>query len=83
MDSFKSFCKQFRADPDTGKKNYCIIQAEDELAAIGMVLGASWNGARSFTSTSGPGLSLMSEFLGLGYFAEIPAVLIDVQRVGP
>jgi 2-oxoglutarate ferredoxin oxidoreductase subunit alpha len=83
MDSFKSFCNQFRTDPDTGKKNYCIIQAEDELAAIGMVLGASWNGARAFTSTSGPGVSLMSEFLGLGYFGEIPAVLIDVQRVGP
>jgi 2-oxoglutarate ferredoxin oxidoreductase subunit alpha len=83
MDSFKSFCKQFRENPESGERDYCIIQAEDELAAIGMVLGASWNGARAFTSTSGPGVSLMGEFLGLGYFAEIPAVLIDVQRVGP
>jgi 2-oxoglutarate ferredoxin oxidoreductase subunit alpha len=83
MDSFKSFCKQFRENTESGERDYCIIQAEDELAAIGMVLGASWNGARAFTSTSGPGVSLMGEFLGLGYFAEIPAVLIDVQRVGP
>jgi len=83
MDSFTSLCKQFREDPETGERNYCIIQAEDELAAIGMVLGASWNGARAFTSTSGPGLSLMGEFLGLGYYAEVPAVLIDIQRVGP
>ncbi len=83
MDSFKSFCKQFRENSESGERDYCIIQAEDELAAIGMVLGASWNGARAFTSTSGPGVSLMGEFLGLGYFAEIPAVLIDVQRVGP
>ncbi len=83
MDSFKSFCKQFRENPESSERDYCIIQAEDELAAIGMVLGASWNGARAFTSTSGPGVSLMGEFLGLGYFAEIPAVLIDVQRVGP
>ena len=83
MDSFKSFCKQFRENPESGERDYCIIQAQDELAAIGMVLGASWNGARAFTSTSGPGVSLMGEFLGLGYFAEIPAVLIDVQRVGP
>ena len=67
----------------TGEKNYAIVQAEDELSAIGMVIGAAWNGARSFTATSGPGLSLMSEFLGLAYFAEIPAVLIDVQRAGP
>ena len=67
----------------TGKNNYAIVQAEDELAAIGMVMGASWNGARAFTSTSGPGVSLMNEFLGLGYFAEVPTVLIDVQRTGP
>ena len=83
MDSFKRFCEKYRKDPETGKANYCIIQAEDELGAIGMVLGASWNGARAFTSTSGPGISLMSEFLGYGYFTEIPAVLVNVQRCGP
>jgi len=83
MDAFRSFCAQYRVDPETGKRTYCIIQAEDELAAIGMVLGASWNGARSFTSTSGPGVSLMSEFLGYAYYAEIPAVLFNVQRCGP
>src|SRR6185503_1832884 len=66
-----------------GKNNYCIVQAEDELAAIGMVIGASWNGARAFTSTSGPGISLMGELIGLAYYAEIPAVLVDVQRTGP
>jgi 2-oxoglutarate ferredoxin oxidoreductase subunit alpha len=83
MDAFKRFCEKYRKDPETGKANYCIIQAEDELGAIGMVLGASWNGARSFTPTSGPGISLMNEFLGYGYFTEIPAVLFDVQRCGP
>ncbi|MGI9308825.1 MAG: 2-oxoacid:acceptor oxidoreductase family protein, partial [Gammaproteobacteria bacterium] len=83
MDAFKSLCEKHRIDPETGQKNFCIVQAEDELAAIGMVLGASWNGARAFTPTSGPGISLMNEFLGYGYFAEIPAVLIDVQRCGP
>ena len=83
MDAFRSFCQHYRIDPETGKRTYCIIQAEDELAAIGMVLGASWNGARSFTPTSGPGISLMSEFLGFGYYAEIPAVIFNVQRVGP
>ncbi len=83
MDAFRSFCSKYRVDPNTGKRTYCIIQAEDELAAIGMVLGASWNGARSFTPTSGPGISLMSEFLGLGYYAEIPAVIFNVQRTGP
>ncbi len=83
MDAFKKFCDKYRKDLETGKANYCIIQAEDELGAIGMVLGASWNGARSFTPTSGPGISLMSEFLGYGYFTEIPAVLFDVQRCGP
>jgi len=83
MDAFKRFCEKYRKDPETGKSNYCIIQAEDELGAIGMVLGASWNGARSFTPTSGPGISLMNEFLGYGYFTEIPAVLFDVQRCGP
>ena len=83
MDAFRSFCSKYRIDPETGKRTYAIIQAEDELAAIGMVLGASWNGARSFTPTSGPGISLMSEFLGFGYYAEIPAVIFDVQRTGP
>ena len=83
MDAFKSFCEQYRVDRETGKRNYCIVQAEDELAAIGIVLGATWNGARAFTPTSGPGLSLMSEFVGFAYFAELPAVLFDVQRVGP
>ena len=83
MDAFKEFCEKYRRDPETGRNNYLIIQAEDELAAIGMVIGASWNGARAFTSTSGPGVSLMNELLGLAYYSEIPAVLIDVQRVGP
>ncbi|MDJ0748801.1 MAG: 2-oxoacid:acceptor oxidoreductase subunit alpha [Woeseiaceae bacterium] len=83
MDAFRDFCARYRVDPESGKRTYCIIQAEDELAAIGMVLGASWNGARSFTPTSGPGVSLMSEFIGFGYYAEIPAVIFNVQRVGP
>jgi 2-oxoglutarate ferredoxin oxidoreductase subunit alpha len=83
MDAFRMFCARYRVDPETGKRTYCIIQAEDELAAIGMVLGASWNGARSFTPTSGPGISLMSEFIGFAYYAEIPAVLFNVQRTGP
>ncbi|MGH8284089.1 MAG: 2-oxoacid:acceptor oxidoreductase subunit alpha [Gammaproteobacteria bacterium] len=83
MDAFKEFCERCRVDPGTGKHRYCIVQAEDELAAIGMVLGAAWNGARAFTPTSGPGISLMNEFIGFAYYAEIPAVLFDVQRVGP
>ena len=83
MDAFTAFCEQYRRDPQTGEKNYVIIQAEDELAAIGIVVGAAWNGARAFTSTSGPGVSLMNEILGLAYYAEIPAVLVDVQRTGP
>ncbi len=83
MDAFKVFCDRFRKDKTTGEQNYMIIQAEDELAAIGMVIGASWNGARAFTSTAGPGISLMNELLGFAYFTEIPAVIIDVQRVGP
>jgi 2-oxoglutarate ferredoxin oxidoreductase subunit alpha len=83
MDAFKSFGERFRKDPKTGERRYCVVQAEDELAAIGIVLGATWNGARAFTPTSGPGLSLMSEFLGFAYYAELPAVLFDVQRVGP
>jgi 2-oxoglutarate ferredoxin oxidoreductase subunit alpha len=83
VDAFAKYAAKFRVDPATGKNNYAIVQAEDELAAIGMVMGACWNGARSFTATSGPGVSLMNEFLGLGYFAEVPTVLIDVQRTGP
>ena len=83
MDAFRGFCADLRKDPETGKNLYCIIQAEDELAAIGMVLGAGWMGARAFTPTSGAGLSLMNEFLGLAYYAEIPAVIFDVQRAGP
>jgi 2-oxoglutarate ferredoxin oxidoreductase subunit alpha len=83
MDAFRGFCGRFRVDPETGRNNYIIVQAEDELAAIGAVIGASWNGARAFTPTSGPGISLMNEFIGLAYYAEIPAVLFDVQRVGP
>jgi len=83
MDAFKNFCGKYRTDPETGERSYFIIQSEDELAAIGMVLGAGWMGARAFTPTSGPGISLMGEFLGFAYFAEIPAVLINVQRVGP
>jgi 2-oxoglutarate ferredoxin oxidoreductase subunit alpha len=88
MDAFKAFCERYRRAKDengkvTGENNYLILQAEDELAAIGMVIGASWNGARAFTSTAGPGISLMNELLGLAYYAEIPVVVIDVQRVGP
>jgi 2-oxoglutarate ferredoxin oxidoreductase subunit alpha len=83
VEAFMDYCKEYREDPETGERNVAIIQAEDELAAIGMVIGANWNGARAFTATSGPGLSLMNEFLGLAYFAEIPSVLIDVQRTGP
>ena len=83
MDAFTKYCEKFRINPETGDKSYCIIQAEDELAAAGMVLGASWVGARAFTPTSGPGISLMSEFIGFAYYAEIPSVFIDVQRVGP
>ncbi len=83
VEAFMSYSEQFRVDKETGKNNVAIVQAEDELAAIGMVIGAGWNGSRSFTATSGPGVSLMNEFLGLAYFAEIPAVLIDVQRTGP
>ncbi len=83
VNAFEKYANRLRIDPETGKKNVAIVQAEDELAAIGMVLGASWNGARSFTATSGPGVSLMNEFLGLAYFAEIPTVLFNVQRVGP
>ncbi|MGZ3862621.1 MAG: 2-oxoacid:acceptor oxidoreductase subunit alpha [Bacteroidia bacterium] len=83
VEGFSEYAAELRVDKETGKNNFAIVQAEDELAAIGMVIGANWNGARSFTATSGPGVSLMNEFLGLAYFAEIPAVLIDVQRTGP
>ncbi|HEX7067037.1 MAG TPA: 2-oxoacid:acceptor oxidoreductase subunit alpha [Candidatus Limnocylindria bacterium] len=83
MDAFQEFCERFRVDPQTGKNRFCILQAEDELAAAGMVIGASWMGARAFTPTSGPGISLMNEFIGLAYYAEIPAVFFDVQRTGP
>jgi 2-oxoglutarate ferredoxin oxidoreductase subunit alpha len=82
-EAFTDHCKSYRVDPETGKHNYAIVQAEDEIAAIGMVIGAGWNGARSFTATSGPGISLMQEFFGLAYFAEIPAVVFDIQRGGP
>src|SRR5947199_8513322 len=83
LDAFTAFCEKYRVEPETGKRRYAILQAEDELAAIGMVIGAAWNGARAFTSTSGPGISLMNELVGLAYYAEIPAVIVDVQRVGP
>ena len=82
-EAFTNYCSKLRTDPATGKRKYAIIQAEDELASIGIVTGAGWNGARAFTATSGPGISLMSEFIGLAYFAEIPVTIIDVQRGGP
>src|SRR5450432_4053242 len=82
-EAFSKHCRKYRTDPVTGKARYAIVQAEDELASIGMVIGAAWNGARAFTCTSGPGISLMQEFIGLAYFAEIPAVVFDVQRAGP
>lgn len=81
-EAFERNCRRHRTDPDGGKR-YAIVQAEDELASIGIVIGAAWNGARAFTATSGPGISLMQEFVGLSYFAEIPAVIFDVQRAGP
>ena len=83
MEAFKSFCMKYRRDPETKQKKFAILQAEDELAALGMVIGASWAGARAFTPTAGPGISLMNEFIGLAYYAEIPAVIFDVQRTGP
>jgi 2-oxoglutarate ferredoxin oxidoreductase subunit alpha len=82
-DAFTSYCAKLRHEPETGKAKYAIIQGEDEIASIGIVVGAGWNGARAFTATSGPGISLMQEFCGLAYFAEIPAVIFDVQRAGP
>lgn len=83
VNAFDDYASELRIDEATGKKKYAVVQMEDELAAIGVVIGASWNGARAFTATSGPGVSLMNEFLGLAYFAEIPTVLVDVQRGGP
>jgi 2-oxoglutarate ferredoxin oxidoreductase subunit alpha len=82
-EAFQRYCARYRVDKETGEHRYAIVQAEDELASIGMVIGAAWNGARAFTATSGPGISLMQEFLGLAYFAEVPAVIFDVQRAGP
>ena len=82
-ETLMDYMKQYRIDPETGKATYAIVQAEDELAALGMAIGAGWAGARSMTSTSGPGISLMAEFSGLAYFAEVPAVIFDVQRIGP
>ncbi len=83
MEAFKGLCERYRVDRETGRKRFCILQAEDELAAAGMVVGAGWAGARAFTPTAGPGISLMQEFIGLAYYTEIPAVFFDVQRVGP
>ena len=82
-ESFTAHCKAYRVDPETKQNNFAIVQAEDEIAAIGMVIGANWNGARAFTATSGPGISLMQEFFGLAYYAEVPAVVFDIQRGGP
>jgi 2-oxoglutarate ferredoxin oxidoreductase subunit alpha len=82
-EAFTSYCARFRVDKETGQRRYAVLQAEDELASIGIVIGAGWNGARAFTTTSGPGISLMAEFIGLAYYAEIPAVIFDVQRAGP
>jgi 2-oxoglutarate/2-oxoacid ferredoxin oxidoreductase subunit alpha len=82
-EAFDKYCRKYRVDPDTGEHKFAIVQAEDEIASIGMVIGAGWNGARAFTATSGPGISLMTEFIGLSYFAEVPAVIFDVQRGGP
>jgi 2-oxoglutarate/2-oxoacid ferredoxin oxidoreductase subunit alpha len=82
-EAFQKYCAKYRVDPATGQNNYAIVQAEDEIASIGMVTGAGWNGARAFTATSGPGVSLMTEFIGLAYFAEIPITIVNVQRGGP
>jgi len=82
-EAFQKYCEKYRTDPATGQHRFAIVQAEDELASIGVAIGAGWNGARAFTATSGPGISLMAEFLGLAYFAEIPVTVIDVQRGGP
>ncbi|MDP3976655.1 MAG: 2-oxoacid:acceptor oxidoreductase family protein, partial [Pseudomonas sp.] len=82
-EAFTDYCGKLRHDPETGEARYAIVQAEDEIASIGIVVGAGWNGSRAFTCTSGPGISLMQEFIGLSYFAEIPAVIFNVQRAGP
>jgi 2-oxoglutarate ferredoxin oxidoreductase subunit alpha len=83
MEAFKEYCERFRIDPETKQRKYALIQAEDELAAAGMVIGAGWAGARAFTSTAGPGISLMGEFIGLAYYTEVPGVFFDIQRTGP
>jgi 2-oxoglutarate ferredoxin oxidoreductase subunit alpha len=83
MEAFRGFCQKYRVDPETKKNRFAVVQAEDELAAIGVVIGAGWAGARAFTPTAGPGISLMNEFIGLAYFGEVPAVIFDVQRTGP
>jgi len=83
MEAFKAFCEKYRVDKETGERRYAILQAEDELAAAGIVIGAGWAGARAFTNTSGPGISLMQEFIGLAYYTDIPAVFFDIQRCGP
>jgi len=83
MEAFKGFCQKYRRDSETNTNRFAILQAEDELAAVGMVIGASWAGARAFTPTAGPGISLMTELIGLAYYSEVPAVIIDVQRTGP
>jgi len=82
-EAFQKYCMKYRVDPETGANRFAVVQAEDEIASIGMVVGAGWDGARAFTATAGPGVSLMTEFIGLAYFAEIPATIIDVQRGGP
>src|SRR5438034_9717682 len=83
VETLIGYLKRFRIDKQTGKATFAVVQAEDELAAVGMALGAGWAGARSMTSTSGPGISLMAEFAGLGYYAEVPVVIFDIQRIGP
>ena len=83
VDAFVEYAEKYRVDSKTGKKNFAVIQAEDELSAIGMTLGASWMGARAMTATSGPGISLMAEFTGYAYYTELPTVIFDIQRVGP
>src|SRR5678816_4223087 len=82
-EAFQKYCSKLRVDRESGRNKFAIVQAEDEIASIGIVVGAGWNGARAFTTTSGPGVSLMTEFIGLAYFAEIPVTIINVQRGGP
>src|SRR6266567_2696455 len=82
-EAFQKYCSKLRVDKETGRNRFAIVQGEDELASVGIAIGAGWNGARAFTATSGPGISLMQEFIGLAYFAEIPVTIIDVQRGGP